>query len=115
MVVAGARKLLPAVYGLDVGMIWKPSSNLRINTEGWSLLSDPEFVYVGDTGIFEPSGRSMRRGIDVEIRWQLEDWLFIDTDVNYAYTRSLGKEKGHNFIPLAPTWTSSGGVAVKLP
>ena len=31
---------------------------------------DQEFVYVGDEGIIEPSGRTERKGIDLGLRYQ---------------------------------------------
>jgi hypothetical protein len=36
--------------------------------------------------------------------------LYIDADLNYAYGRSLDGPKGKNYIPLAPIWSSTGGV-----
>jgi outer membrane receptor protein involved in Fe transport len=37
-------------------------------------------------------------------------FLFLDLDLNYAHGRSVDDPKGQNFIPLAPVWTSTGGI-----
>ncbi len=36
--------------------------------------------------------------------------LYFDVDVNYAHGRSIDDPKGQNYIPLAPIWTSTGGI-----
>jgi hypothetical protein len=62
-----ADKILPKAYGLDFGNVWKPAPKMVLNTAIWYLLSEEEFVYVGDAGIVEPSGVSERFGIDFGI------------------------------------------------
>ena len=37
-------------------------------------------------------------------------YLFLDLDLNYAHGRSADDAKGQNYIPLAPVWTSTGGI-----
>ncbi|MFB0907391.1 MAG: TonB-dependent receptor, partial [Spirosomataceae bacterium] len=99
---------LPKSYGADLGTIWKPTNKLLINSSLWYLFLEQEFVYVGDAGIVEPSGRTQRMGADLGIRYQLTQKLFFDTDFTYTYARSIDDPKGENYIPLAPaiTWTS---------
>jgi hypothetical protein len=106
-----ADKILPRAYGLDFGNIWKPTKNLVLNTAIWYLLSEEEFVYVGDAGIVEPSGESERYGLDVGLRYQLSDQLFFDSDVTLTKARSLENIEGENYIPLAPSFTMSGGIS----
>lgn len=107
------KDILPSVFGTDVGVILKPIQNLIINTAVWSLFSDQEFVYVGDAGIVEPSGKSKRIGADLGIRYQLNDYLFFDFDANYAFARSVDEPKGQDYIPLAPNFTSVGGISLR--
>jgi outer membrane receptor protein involved in Fe transport len=38
----------------------------------------------------------------------------LDADVNYAHPRALGEAKEEDYIPLAPTLTSIGGIAVRF-
>lgn len=102
--------ILPSAYGIDVGTSLKPAENLYLNLAIWYLMLDQEFVYVGDEAVVEPSGRSRRRGVDLSLRWQTLPWLFVDFDVNYADPRAVDEPEGQNYIPLAPTWTSIGGL-----
>ena len=39
--------------------------------------------------------------------------IYIDADVNYAHGRLLDEVKGQNYIPLAPIWSSTGGLTYK--
>lgn len=102
---------LPKSYGSDIGTIWKPTSKLLINGSLWYLFLEQEFVYVGDAGVVEPSGRTQRTGVDVGIRYQLSKKLFFDTDFTYTYARSIDDPTGENFIPLAPAVTLSSGLS----
>ena len=104
------KKILPTAFGADLGTIFKPISKLVLNAALWYLDLEQEFVYVGDAGIIEPSGKSKRVGIDLGLRYQLTDWLFFDTDINYAHARSSNEPKGQDYIPLAPDFTSTGGL-----
>ncbi|QTE23419.1 TonB-dependent receptor [Polaribacter cellanae] len=106
-----ADKVLPRAYGLDFGNIWKPTNNLVLNTAAWYLFSEEEFVYVGDAGIVEPSGKSERFGFDLGIRYQFTDWLYLDTDATFTRARSLENASGEDFIPLAPDFTMAGGLS----
>ena len=112
-VLQGSLKLLPAAYGSDLGFIYKPCPKLLINSALWYLWSEQEFVYVGDEGVVEPSGRSRRYGIDVSIRYQLTKTLFADIDLNTATPRAVDEEAGNNFLPLAPTFTTVGGLSLQ--
>jgi outer membrane receptor protein involved in Fe transport len=108
-----ADEILPKSYGSDLGTIWKPSDRFIVDAALWYLFLEQEFVYVGDAGIVEPSGKTERYGFDLGARYQLTDYIFLDANVNYAYARSLEDPDGQNFIPLAPEWTSTGGLGIK--
>jgi hypothetical protein len=107
-------EILPLAYGSDIGFIYKPLDRLILNTTFWGLMLEQEFVYVGDAGVVEPSGKSQRMGIDISMRYQLTDWLFADVDINWAQPRLVDEPEGENYIPLAPTLTSTGGLTFKL-
>jgi len=104
------EEILPAAYGGDVGFMMKPSSNLFINVTAWYLYLNQEFVYVGDDGNVEPSGKTRRQGIDVILRYQFSSKLFANANINFTKPRAIDKPKGENYIPLAPTATSTGGL-----
>ena len=114
VVLKKGRDILPASYGFDLGFLWKPTSRLVVNTAYWYLFLEQEFVYVGDAGIVEPSGKTNRQGIDFSFRYELINQLFFNVDTNYAYSRALEKIKGENFIPLAPDFTLTGGLNYKI-
>jgi hypothetical protein len=105
------KQILPTAIGTDIGTIWKPFPKLIVNSALWYLYLEQEFVYVGDAGIIEPSGKSKRMGIDLGLRYQLNDYLYFDVDANYTYARSIDEPNGQNFIPLAPDFTSTGGLS----
>ncbi len=63
----------------------------------------------------EPSGKTRRKGVDLSVRYQVLDWLYLDTDVNLTDPRAKGEPEGRSHIPLAPTFTSIGGLSAKLP
>jgi outer membrane cobalamin receptor len=106
--------ILPAAYGADLGVLLKPTRNLLVNVAAWYLYLQQEFVYVGDEGVVEPSGKTRRIGIDLSARYQVNNWLFADVNANLAQPRSAEDPKGENYIPLAPTFTSTGGVNWQL-
>lgn len=106
------KKILPTAFGSDLGTIFKPFPRLVVNSALWYLDLQQEFVYVGDAGIVEPSGRSKRMGIDFGLRYQMTNYLFFDADANYTYARSTDAPKGQDYIPLAPDFTGTGGFSV---
>ena len=107
-----ADAILPAAFGVDLGTILKPANRIITNVALWYLFLEQEFVYVGDEGIVEPSGRTRRLGVDLGIRYQLADWLFFTGDANYAFARSIDEPEDFNRIPLAPSVTAAGGFSV---
>lgn len=107
------RSILPAAYGVDAGTIWKPSPKVLINMAYWYLFLEQEFVYVGDAGVVEPSGRTSRQGLDLSVRYQPLDWLFWNFDANYTLARAIDEEAGEDFIPLAPDFTLVSGLNVR--
>lgn len=101
---------LPAAYGADLGTVFKPVNNLIINAAIWYIELDQENVYGGDGGTIEFSGKTKRVGFDFSARYQPLKYLFLDLDLNDAHGRSVNDPKGQNYIPLAPVWTSTGGI-----
>jgi len=108
-----ADVVLPAAYGADLGFIYKPIPNLVINTALWYLFLDQEFVYVGDAGIVEPSGRTRRQGLDLSIRYQLGRYLFLNTDLTYTDATAVDEAEGEDNIPLAVNLMSTGGLTFR--
>ncbi len=106
------KDILPRSYGADIGTIWKPFPKLVVNSALWYLFLEQEFVYVGDAGIVEPSGKTRRYGLDLGLRFQINDWLFLDSDATYTHARSIDEPNGEDYIPLAPDFTFTGGLSI---
>ena len=105
------KQILPTAIGTDVGTIWKPFPKLIVNSSMWYLFLEQEFIYVGDAGIIEPSGKSKRMGVELGLRYQLNDWLYFDGDANYTYARSIDEPQGEDYIPLAPDLITTAGLS----
>lgn len=114
-VAQNGREILPAAYGGDAGLIWKPIPKIVVNAAYWYLFLEQEFVLVGDEGIVEPSGKTQRQGLDLSVRYQPLKWLFWNFDANYTLARSLEAPSDENFIPLAPDFTLVSRVSVVHP
>ncbi|WDZ99313.1 TonB-dependent receptor [Mucilaginibacter sp. SJ] len=110
VVAQGGLQTLPAAYGADLGTVFKPAKNLLFNAALWYSYLQKEYVYGGDGGSVEFSGRTRRIGFDLSGRYQPLKSLYFDADVNYAHGRSLDDPAGANYIPLAPVWSSTGGI-----
>ena len=86
--------------GADLGATYKPAPTLILNAALWYLYSEQEFVYVGDEGIVEPSGKTVRRGIDLGARWQFAKYLFANADFTYNTARSIDAEAGQRLCAI---------------
>ena len=104
------NQTVPAAWGTEIGLLAKPVKGLLVNMATWYLFLEEEFVYVGDEGIIEPSGRSERYGLELSARYQLMSRLFADIDLNWTNARLIDEEKGADYIPLAPSFSSAGGI-----
>lgn len=107
------KEILPAAYGTDIGVALKPTKNLFVSVAIWNLYLNQEFVYVGDDGNVEPGGKTKRQGVDLIARYQFSKNLFANVNLNLTKPRARGERKGQDFIPLAPTTTSIGGIFYK--
>jgi hypothetical protein len=110
VVVQKGMETLPAAYNADLGTVFKPAQNLIINAALWYSYLQKEYVYAGDGGTVDFSGRTRRIGFDVSARYQPVSSVYLDADLNYAHGRSVDDPAGENYIPLAPVWSSTGGV-----
>jgi outer membrane cobalamin receptor len=104
---------IPAAYGADLGLNWKPIPHLYINAALWYLYLQQEFVYTDD-GDIAPGGKTKREGIDLSARYQLAKWLFADLNINLARPRLADSAKNTGYLALAPTFTSTGGLDFKF-
>jgi hypothetical protein len=110
VVVENGYDVLPSAYSADFGTVFKPANKVIINAAIWYIYLQQEFVYSGDGGFVEFSGKTRRVGLEFSGRYQPIRYLYFDVDLNYAHGRSINNPKGDNYIPLAPVWTSAGGI-----
>jgi outer membrane receptor protein involved in Fe transport len=104
------NETLPAAYGVEAGITMKPLRNLLLNGSLWYSYLQQEYVYGGDGGSVEFSGRTRRLGLDLSARYQPWKAIYLDVDLNYAHGRAPDEVKGEQYIPLAPVFTSAGGI-----
>lgn len=107
------QEILPKAFGIEAGVMLKPVPKLLFQAAIWRLDLEQEFVYVGDAGVVEPSGRTQRQGLDLSARYQILRGLYADADLNYTHPRAKDEPAGQNFIPLAPILTSIGGLTAQ--
>ena len=117
VVIAGqGYETLPVAYGSDLGFNWKPAPRLYLNAALWYIYLQQEFTYGSDYGdeAVSPGGRTVRMGIDFSARYQINSWLYGDLNLNGARPRSIDDPKGQDYLPTAPTFTSTGGLYVRF-
>ena len=107
-------RVIPMAWGSDLGTLWKPTDNLVVQTALWYLYMQQESVFSGDEGTVEPTGRTRRVGIDLSMRYQYRNWLYADLDLNYANPVYPDEPEGANHVPLAPIFSSVGGIKLIL-
>jgi len=107
------KKVLPPAYGTDVGGIFKVGKKVVLQSALWYLWLDQEFVYVGDEGVVEAGGQTRRLGFDFSARYEIKKNLFSDIDISFANPRAIGVEKAVSNLPLAPRFTSAGGLTYR--
>jgi outer membrane cobalamin receptor len=112
-VAQNGRDVLPSAYGTDLGGIFKIGPKFFVQTALWHLWLAQEFVYVGDEGIVEAGGATRRTGVDLSARYEIVPSLFADVDMTYTHPRALDVPSNEHFIPLAPIFTSTGGLTYR--
>lgn len=106
---------LPRAVGGELGARARLWEHLNLGAAAWWLDLDREYVYVGDTGTTELSGRTRRVGLDLEGRCQVLPWLWADADANISKGVARDEPADADEIPLAPTLTSIGGLTARHP
>ncbi len=113
VVLKGNQTNLPTALGYEAGSTFKLGKKILVNAALWGLDLESELVYVGDEAIVKITGATRRLGTDLSMRFQLTNILFADFDINYNHGRYINLPKGENYIPLAPSLTSTGGLSLK--
>ncbi len=109
------NQVIPSAYGSDLGAFYKINPKIMVQMALWYLWLGQEFIYVGDEGVIEQGGKTKRLGVDCSIRYEFIENFFFDMDLNYSKPRAIGVPDNEKFIPLAPIFTSIGGITMKRP
>jgi len=112
-VLQNGKEVVTPAWGSDLGTLIKLGDKVVVQTALWYLYLKQEFVYVGDEGVVEPSGETQRYGYDLSLRYEPFKNFYVDADLNFTKPRALGEPEGANYLPLAPTFTSTGGISYK--
>ncbi len=80
-----SRGMLLRAVGGELGFRTRLVGRLNMAAVAWLLNLDREFVYVGDGGFTELSGRSRHYGLDLEGRLGITAWLSVDVDLNLSH------------------------------
>jgi outer membrane receptor protein involved in Fe transport len=108
-----SAKTLPRAVGAELGFRTRLGDRLNLGAAGWWLDLEREFVYIGDEGATELSGRTRRYGLDFETRLRMLSWLYGDVDLTVSTGKLRDEPRDANEIPLAPRLVSTGGLTVR--
>ena len=101
---------VPRATGAEVGLRTEPADWIELAIDWWWLSLEEEFVFVGDEGTTEASGRSERQGIElVATIWPLE-WLYVRGDVAYTSSRLVDVDRP---VPQAPRVIARAATGVR--
>ncbi len=106
-------RTLPRAVGAELGLRARPFGRASLGAALRALDLESEFVYVGDGGATEPSGRTRRVGVDLDARASLLSWLAADADVSVSRGRFRDAPAGEDAVPLAPRVTATGGLTAR--
>lgn len=107
--------VLPRAVGAETGWRARLGDRFNLGAALWWMDLESEFVFVGDAGTTEASGKTRRVGLDLEGRVELLPWLWADADINLSRGRAVDEPADADKIPLAPTLTSTGGLSARHP
>src|SRR5690606_6239821 len=63
-------------WGGELGVELEFLEKVEVAVSGFFLRLGSELVWVGDEGITEPSGPTLRAGFEGEVRWKIFDWMW---------------------------------------
>jgi outer membrane receptor protein involved in Fe transport len=106
---------LARALGYELGARARIADRVDVAGSLWGLDLKSETVWVGDDGVTEARGRTRRLGAELELRAAILPWLRAELDTTYTRGRFRDLPEGEDRIPLAPTFTLTGGVAVEHP
>jgi outer membrane receptor protein involved in Fe transport len=107
--------LLTTADGYEAGVRARPYEGVDLAAAVFRLDLDSETVWVGDEGRTESRGPTKRLGVELEARWKLAKWFFVDADATFTRATFVENAGNANAVALAPTRTFSAGIGFKHP
>lgn len=101
--------LFSKAKGSEIGMRTQPLPGWSSSLSFWRLELGSELVFVGDEGVTEPRGASVRHGVEWSNYITPNDWLIIDGDIAWskARFREPVADTGGTCVPNAIPLTAS--------
>lgn len=113
-VVERQERSLPRAFGSELGARYgKPGGPVAVSVAAWTLMLDNEFVFVGDEGTTEESGRTLRNGVDLELQLVPAEWIAFGVDATLSHGRFRDLPADENHIPLAPGITLTANMLLR--
>jgi outer membrane receptor protein involved in Fe transport len=103
-------RILTSATGAELGLRTRLSRAVSASLSAFWLDLEDEFVFCGDCGSTEPSGRTRRLGLEFAAHAHLTNWLYLRGDVAYTSSRFT---KSHEPVPQAPRFIAKGAVGIR--
>ena len=96
--------------GGEIGVRWEPNSTLNVSAAVFMLDFDSELIYVGDSGISEPSDPTRRYGFEVAAFWNPVEWLAFDASYAFSHSRFQDAPSNLDRVPNTIEGVAAAGV-----
>ena len=103
-------RILTSATGAELGLRTPLSRSVSISLSGFWLELEDEFVFAGDEGTTEASGRTRRFGVEFAAHAHVTSWLYLRGDVAYTSSRFTANDEP---VPQAPRFIGKGAVGVR--
>jgi outer membrane receptor for monomeric catechols len=104
---------LTGAIGEEVGSRARLFERWDLAVALWRLDLDHETVWNGDDGTTAVSGATIRRGIEMETRYEITPWLAADLDLTFTRAQFSRDMENGGGLALAPKQTWAGGLAAR--
>ena len=107
---------LPRAWGGEVGTrLSLLDRRLDLAAALWAIHLQSELVFVADEGTTEAAGPTDRYGLDLEARFRILPWMWVDLDLTLAHAAYTQDQGNGSAVALAPTFTGQAGLSVLHP
>ncbi len=106
---------LVAATGAEIGARAVILPGLQVAGSIWALELDSELLFIGDGGSTQANRASRRRGVEMSLYWQPQDWLIVDADLAWSHARFTGFDPAGDRIPGAVERVASLGAVIEHP